>query len=152
LVNTDENLIDPSQSHPQLHNKDWVWFDPAFGWITDVGNVNDPSFLDQAAPALLVIGVNLLTSGVGSVFVNAIGAGVTQFVVNGHINFNDLLQSALSAGLTAEVLDGTGLGGTGGSIGDVLGHMTGRAGVQGVIKELTGGKFSDGALQGLVDQ
>ncbi|MDR2155321.1 MAG: hypothetical protein LBE78_09900, partial [Burkholderiaceae bacterium] len=167
--------VDPNHTPSGLGDKDAVWFDPQVGWTTYQDNTGQ-SFLDKAFPVIFGTAMGFLSgglaSGIGTAITGAtegaafsavagavsgtIGSAATQMAANGKINFGDTLLAALSSGLSAGVLDspmlndalGIKLGDTGGTFGEIIGRTFARAGAQGVIQELVGGKFKDGALQG----
>ena len=111
-INCPDTMIDPKDP-PRLFNKDLVWFDPTLGWMTDQDNINDDTWLDKLAPAIVGLAATVMTggaaaglgaaisSGTGGVISSAvatsaisgvIGSAATQLAVNGKVNFGSLLQ------------------------------------------------------------
>jgi hypothetical protein len=89
-------------------------------------------------------------AGLGSMASTAISSAASQMAGTDKINFGAVLKDVVSAGLTNGMLDSSlmknmGLSGTGAS---AIGRITGQAGVQGVVQQLTGGNFLDGLKQG----
>ena len=155
-----EHHLDPDRI-TKLNNKEFVWFDPVHGFSTDPDNVKG-DWLDRAFPvvfagamsvmtmgaasaAMGVASTSTLTAGQGAVL-GAVGSATNQLVSGGRLDFKQMLLAAVSGGATAGLMNVTGFGNMMRS--DVLstrlmGHA-GRAGVQGLVQQATGGKFIDG--------
>ena len=153
IDNGDETLVDPKDP-PSLINKDMVWFDPAFGWMTDPNNIKG-DWLDKVGPALFGAFASFVTGGIaGPVVGGMIGSAATQLAANGKIDFGSVLKGAVTAGLANGILNSDAFvnAGLSGADSTVIGRMLGQAGVRGTLAELTGGKFLDGALQGVTGE
>ena len=164
--------VDPG-APPDLHNAQAVWFDPGLGWVTERANiVVKQDFFDQAFPVLVGIGAAWATAGLAAGAGGAVGsatgsavlgaaaqAGVaalavstaTQIVINGRIDFGQLVRSTLGGAITGGLMQATG-------VADALKSaafatralaVTGQATVQGSVQELLGGHFKDGFTAGL---
>jgi hypothetical protein len=75
-----------------------------------------------------------------------------QLTTGGKINLGNMLRSALTAGVTFGVMDVSGVSGALQSTElatRTLGHL-GKAGLQGLLQEATGGKFKDGLTNSLI--
>lgn len=78
----------------------------------------------------------------------AFNSAVLQFVVNGKVDFGQVVKSAVSGGVTAGMSKLPGVGqyidGAANTFGQRLMEYTGRATVQGALQTVLGGKFQDG--------
>lgn len=149
---------------PELHQREAVWFDTALGWVTARENiVVKDGFLDKlakvsfgVAAAWMVGRLDFLTFGPGTAgqiasqaAVGATTAAVTQLAFTGRLDFGGLLRTALTSGLTAGLAQVPQLQpwlATQPGLGLDPARLLGRAGLQGLLQEATGGRFSDGAL------
>ncbi|MFD1712823.1 hypothetical protein ACFSF0_19705, partial [Ottowia flava] len=115
----------------------------------------------SAATSGMLSGVmaNTFGTGIGGAIATGAASGalsstVMQFIVNGKVDFGDVLKSALSGGATAGIgkLPGVGqfIDGSAGSFGARLMEHTGRATVQGALQTVLGGNFKDGFTNGLI--
>ena len=152
---------------PELHQREAVWFDPALGWVTARENiVVKDGFLDKlakvsfgVAAAWMVGRLDFLVFGPGTAgqiasqaAVGTTTAAVTQLAFTGRLDFASLLHTALTSSLTAGLgqvpalrpwlAQQPGLDPT---------RLLGRAGLQGLLQEATGGRFADGALASLAN-
>ena len=87
-----------------------------------------------------------------SMALGAISSATMQLTTGGKIDLDDLLRSALTAGVSFGVMNATGMNELlqGGDLATrSLGHL-GKAGLQGVLQEATGGKFKDGLTNSLL--
>jgi hypothetical protein len=152
VQNHNETLVDPKDP-PSMYQKDMVWFDPGFGWMTDPGNIKEgddwfskvASFGFGAAAGFMAGGF-----GFGAIAQGAVSSAASQMASTDKINFGALLKGAISSGLTSgilgsDVMQNAGLSGANAS---AIGRIAGQAGVSGVVQQLTGGKFLDGLKQG----
>ena len=158
--------LSPEQNR-DLINNEYLWFDPVNGWSTDLANNirQSTSLLDKALPMVFAGVMTFATAGVfgitaasasaslgQSMALGAIGSATMQLTTGGKIDLGDLLRSALTAGVTFGVTNLTGLG-TALQSADLatrsLGHL-GKAGLQGLLQEATGGQFKDGLTNSLL--
>ena len=158
--------LTPEQNR-DLINNEYLWFDPVNGWSTDLANNirQSTSLLDKALPMVFAGVMTFATAGVfgitaasasaslgQSMALGAIGSATMQLTTGGKIDLGDLLRSALTAGVTFGVTNLTGLG-TARQSADLatrsLGHL-GKAGLQGLLQEATGGQFKDGLTNSLL--
>ncbi|MCZ8092085.1 MAG: hypothetical protein O9331_01205 [Acidovorax sp.] len=163
-----ESTLEKTQLTPEqnrrLINNEYLWFDPVNCWSTDLENNIRPSssFLDKAMPtlfgaALSFIGLppvgNFLAQAGAGTFVQgavmgALGSSITQLASTGELNFGSMLRSALTGGITSGVMEFSGmremLQST--DLGTRSLANFGKAGLQGVLQEATGGKFKDGFI------
>ena len=158
--------LTPEQNR-DLINNEYLWFDPVNGWSTDLANNirQSTSLLDKALPMVFAGVMTFATAGVfgitaasasaslgQSMALGAIGSATMQLTTGGKIDLGDLLRSALTAGVTFGVTNLTGLG-TALQSADLatrsLGHL-GKAGLQGLLQEATGGQFKDGLTNSLL--
>ena len=100
--------------------------------------------LTAGAASAVMAGANVAVRGA---VVGAVGSSTMQYVSTGSVNFRTVLQSALAGGVTAGVLNVTGLDSMtaqGTPLATRLQGYAGRAVVQGAVQQMTGGKFVDG--------
>ncbi|MDO5288360.1 MAG: LysM domain-containing protein [Pseudomonadota bacterium] len=160
-VQRPDTQLDPDRI-TKLHNKEFVWFDPQLGFVTDEANLRE-SWIDRAFPAIVggvmsVMSMGAASAAMGitagstatvgqSMVLGAVGNATMQVVSSGgRLNFGSLLQATLSAGLSNSLMRIPGLQNLGASQNlseRLMGHL-GRAGVQGVIQQVNGGSFRDG--------
>ena len=156
-------VLDPARP-PELHQREAVWFDTALGWVTARENiVVKDGFLDKlakvsfgVAAAWMVGRLDFLAFGPGTAgqiasqaAVGATTAAVTQLAFTGRLDFGGLLRTALTSGLTAGLAQVPQLQpwlATQTGLGLDPARLLGRAGLQGLLQEATGGRFADGAL------
>ncbi len=158
--------LTPEQNR-DLINNEYLWFDPVNGWSTDLAtNIKQStSFLDKALPMVFAGVMTFATAGAfgitaasastslgQSMALGAISSATMQLTTGGKIDLGDLLRSALTAGVSFGVMNATGMNELlqGGDLATrSLGHL-GKAGLQGVLQEATGGKFKDGLTNSLL--
>jgi hypothetical protein len=158
--------LTPEQNR-DLINNEYLWFDPVNGWSTDLANniKQSTSFLDKALPMVFAGVMTFATAGAfgitaasastslgQSMALGAISSATMQLTTGGKIDLGDLLRSALTAGVSFGVMNATGMNELlqGGDLATrSLGHL-GKAGLQGVLQEATGGKFKDGLTNSLL--
>ena len=158
--------LTPEQNR-DLINNEYLWFDPVNGWSTDLANNirQSTSFLDKALPMVFAGVMTFATAGAfgitaasastslgQSMALGAISSATMQLTTGGKIDLGDLLRSALIAGVSFGVMNATGMNELlqGGDLATrSLGHL-GKAGLQGVLQEATGGKFKDGLTNSLL--
>jgi hypothetical protein len=148
---------------PEMFDPTAVWFDPALGLVTSNANLVPEDSLAETVVITVVIGV--VTWGIGSAIcgaaqlaVTSVGGGAimgaTSAVIgglfqNGTVSFEDVVRGAVTGAITAAVaqnLDSWGVDPQTKAITDWgarAGAATGKATVQGILAELTGGKFKD---------
>ena len=152
---------------PELHQREAVWFDPALGWVTARENiVVKDGFLDKLAKvsfgvavAGMVGRIDLLVFGSGTAgqiasqaAVGTTTAAVTQLAFTGRLDFGSLLRTALTSGLTAGLAQVPALQPwLATQPGLDPAQWLGRAGLQGLLQQATGGHFADGALASLAN-
>src|SRR3989344_4074173 len=157
--------LTPEQNR-DLINNEYLWFDPVNGWSTDLANNirQSTSFLDKALPMVFAGVMTFATAGAfgitaasastslgQSMALGAISSTTMQLTTGGKIDLGDLLRSALTAGVSFGMMNATGMNELlqGGDLATrSLGHL-GKAGLQGVLQEATGGKFKDGLTNSL---
>ena len=163
-------------SPPKLYDNGLVYFVPTWGFVTPAQNIkpDDPEFIEQLVPALIVAAVSYVSAGTlgpaaagamgltttaaatgatvlttAGVMVSAAVAGAATSMVsgmiNGNLSFKGILQGALTAGLFRGVEIATNTPMS--SMGTVASIAT-RTTVQGAVQALMGGSFKDGALAG----
>ena len=158
--------LSPEQNR-DLINNEYLWFDPVNGWSTDLENNIRPSssFLDKAIPLVFAGGLTMMTAGAfgitaasastslgQSMALGAISSASMQLTTGGKLDLGNILRSALTAGVTFGVTKFTELGNLLSSTDTAtrtLGHL-GKAGLQGLLQEATGGKFKDGLTNSLI--
>ncbi|MES2928519.1 MAG: hypothetical protein V4843_16970 [Pseudomonadota bacterium] len=158
--------LTPEQNR-DLINNEYLWFDPVNGWSTDLANniKQSTSFLDKALPMVFAGVMTFATAGAfgitaasastslgQSMALGAISSATMQLTTGGKIDLGDLLRSALTAGVSFGVMNATGMNELlqGGDLATrSLGHL-GKAGLQGLLQEATGGKFKDGLTNSLL--
>ncbi len=158
--------LTPEQNR-DLINNEYLWFDPVNGWSTDLANniKQSTSFLDKALPMVFAGVMTFATAGAfgitaasastslgQSMALGAISSATMQLTTGGKIDLGDLLRSALTAGVSFGMMNATGMNELlqGGDLATrSLGHL-GKAGLQGVLQEATGGKFKDGLTNSLL--
>jgi hypothetical protein len=147
---------------PEMFDPTAVWFDPALGLVTSNANLVPEDSWAETVVITVVIGV--VTWGIGTAVCTAYGIsnavatgaimGGTSAVIgglfqNGTVSFDDVVRGAVTGALTAAVaqnLDSWGVDPQTKAITDWgarAGAATGKATVQGILAELTGGKFKD---------
>ena len=151
---------------PRLHNRDAVGFDLEAGWATAHGNIKQKrdwfetivqaaivgvvSYVSAGTLGPAVAGAIGVTSATGVAVVSAAVAGAAGSLaggmMNGSVNFKDILRGALAGGLSAGLLN-TLTPAVQAAAGPV-GTLALRTTVQGGIQALLGGEFKDGALAG----
>lgn len=151
---------------PRLHNRDAVGFDLEAGWATAHGNIKHKrdwfetivqaaivgvvSYVSAGTLGPAVAGAIGVTSATGVAVVSAAVAGAAGSLaggmMNGNVNFKDILRGALAGGLSAGLLN-TLTPAVHAAAGPV-GTLALRTTVQGGIQALLGGEFKDGALAG----
>jgi len=151
---------------PRLHNRDAVGFDLEAGWATAHGNIRHKrdwfetivqaaivgvvSYVSAGTLGPAVAGAIGVTSATGVAVVSAAVAGAAGSLaggmMNGSVNFKDILRGALAGGLSAGLLN-TLTPAVHAAAGPV-GTLALRTTVQGGIQALLGGEFKDGALAG----
>ena len=138
-----------------------MWFDPQLGFVTDDNNLKG-SWIDRAFPVLMGAAFGAMGVGVvGGVLANAggvvqaaasgaVGSALNQFVSTGRVNMRSVLQAALTGGASAGLVQATGLGALAqsGQLGDRLLHHAGRASLQGLMTQASGGRFGEGFMNG----
>ena len=166
-----ESTLQKTQLTPEhnrrLINNEYLWFDPVNGWSTDLDNNIRPSssFLDKAIPLVFAGGLTMITAGAfgitaasassslgQSMALGAISSASMQLTTGGKLDLGNILRSALTAGVTFGVTKFTELGNLLSSTDTAtrtLGHL-GKAGLQGLLQEATGGKFKDGLTNSLI--
>ena len=166
-----ESTLQKTQLTPEhnrrLINNEYLWFDPVNGWSTDLENNIRPSssFLDKAIPLVFAGGLTMMTAGAfgitaasastslgQSMALGAISSASMQLATGGKLDLGNILRSALTAGVTFGVMDVSGVSGALQSTElatRTLGHL-GKAGLQGLLQEATGGKFKDGLTNSLI--
>jgi hypothetical protein len=158
--------LTPDQNR-DLINNEYLWFDPVNGWSTDLArNIRQStSFLDKALPIVFAGVMTFATAGAFGITtasastslgqtmaLGAFNSATLQLTTGGKIDLGDLLRSALTAGVSFGLMDATGMNTLlqGGDLATrSLGHL-GKAGLQGVLQEITGGKFKDGLANSLL--
>ena len=161
-------LLDPARP-PELHQREAVWFDSSLGWVTARENiVVKDGFLDKlakvsfgVAAAWMVGRLDFLAFGPGTAgqiasqaAVGATTAAVTQLAFTGRLDFGNLLRTALTSGLTAGLAQVPQLQpwlATQPGLALDPARLLGRAGLQGLMQQATGGRFADGALASLAN-
>lgn len=165
-----DHHLDPNRI-TKLNDKEFVWFDPAHGFVTDSDNLKG-DWLDRAAPYLFSAAITAMTFGAGSTvsagITSAVGTGTAgqvaigasmafvgnsslQLAATGTINFGQLARATLSGGVTAGLLSVTGLDQAAqGSFSQRLMQHTGRATLQGAVQSVMGGKFKDGFINSMM--
>ena len=152
--------LDPSRI-TKLIDKEFVWFDPQRGFCTDADNLK-PSGIDKAFPIVFAGVMSVMTAGVAgaamgvtsaatatvgqSMVMGAVGNATLQFVGGGRFSFQQMLTSALTAGAASAISSASGIGqmlNSSDAATRAMGHL-GRAGVQGVLQRVSGGKFING--------
>ncbi|MFZ5542576.1 MAG: hypothetical protein ACOZJZ_03380, partial [Pseudomonadota bacterium] len=93
-----------AQGHPELHQREAVWFDPAMGFVTHAANVvQHEDWIDKAAPVVFAAFMTWLTcGGAGSLFA-AGSAGASAAAAS---SMSTLVGSA-AAGATGSAVAGT---------------------------------------------
>lgn len=158
--------LTPEQNR-DLINKEYLWFDPVNGWSTDLANNirQSSNFLDKALPMVFAGVMTFATAGAFGITaasastslgqtmaLGAISSATLQLTTGGKIDLGELLRSALTAGVSFGVMNATGMNELlqGGDLATrSLGHL-GKAGLQGLLQEATGGKFKDGLTNSLL--
>ena len=158
--------LTPEQNR-DLINKEYLWFDPVNGWSTDLANNirQSSNFLDKALPMVFAGIMTFATAGAFGITaasastslgqtmaLGAISSATLQLTTGGKIDLGELLRSALTAGVSFGVMNATGMNELlqGGDLATrSLGHL-GKAGLQGLLQEATGGKFKDGLTNSLL--
>ena len=151
---------------PRLHNRDAVGFDLEAGWATAHGNIKHKrdwfetivqaaiigvvSYVSAGTLGPAVAGAIGVSSATGVAVVSAAVAGAAGSLaggmMNGNVNFKDILRGALAGGLSAGLLNT--LAPTVNAVAGPVGTLALRTTVQGGIQALLGGEFKDGALAG----
>ncbi|PIF28163.1 hypothetical protein CLU88_3069 [Acidovorax sp. 56] len=162
----EKTQLTPEQNR-RLINNEYLWFDPVNGWSTDLENNIRPSnsFIDKAFPLVFAGVMTMMTAGAfgitaasastslgQSMALGAISSANMQLATGGKINLGNMLRSALTAGVTFGVMDVSGVSGALQSTElatRTLGHL-GKAGLQGLLQEASGGKFKDGLTNSLI--
>ena len=156
--------LTPEQNR-DLINKEYLWFDPVNGWSTDLANNirQSSNFLDKALPMVFAgvmtfatagaFGITAASTSLGQTMaLGAISSATLQLTTGGKIDLGELLRPALTAGVSFGVMNATGMNELlqGGDLATrSLGHL-GKAGLQGLLQEATGGKFKDGLTNSLL--
>ena len=158
--------LTPEQNR-DLINNEYLWFDPVNGWSTDLANNirQSSNFLDKALPMVFAGVMTFATAGAFGITaasastslgqtmaLGAISSATLQLTTGGKIDLGELLRSALTAGVSFGVMNATGMNELlqGGDLATrSLGHL-GKAGLQGLLQEATGGKFKDGLTNSLL--
>jgi len=153
----------------QMFDPEAVWFDSTLGFVTANENIVPEKSTAETIVITAVIGV--VTWGIGSVVCSGVGVatasaaggailGATGAVVgglfqSGTVRFEDVVRGAIVGaigGKFAEHYGNAGLDPKTGAVvdwGARLGSIGGRAGLQGLLTELSGGDFKDGFLTSL---
>ncbi|QTD45633.1 hypothetical protein [Ottowia testudinis] len=152
--------LDPSRI-TKLNHTEAVWFDPVHGFSTSLDNLKD-GWMDKAVPVVLGAALSVVTAGaagaamgvtatsgvtIGQGMVMAAVGNTTMQLVGGRdFNFKQLLISTLSAGATTFISNASGLGQMLKSpdIATRLAGHAGRASLQGLLQQASGGKFITG--------
>jgi hypothetical protein len=106
----------------------------------------------MTAGAFGITAASASTSLGQSMALGAISSANMQLATGGKINLGNMLRSALTAGVTFGVMDVSGVSGALQSTElatRTLGHL-GKAGLQGLLQEATGGQFKDGLTNSLI--
>jgi A nuclease family of the HNH/ENDO VII superfamily with conserved AHH len=150
---------------PRLNDRNAVGFDVDAGWVTDPRNIHESrDWFETAVTGFIVGVVSYATFGAASTWAAGVfGSGTTTAavatgaltgmagsaasgVINGNLEFKDILRGALAGGLTAGLMTqyGAAVQGAAGGAGTIALRTT----VQGAIQALLGGSFKDGAIAG----
>jgi hypothetical protein len=156
-----------TEQNRRLINSEYLWFDPVNGWSTDLENNIRPSnsLIDKAFPLVFAGAMTMVTAGAfgitaasastslgQSMALGAISSASMQLTTGGKIDLGNMLRSALTAGVTFGVMDVSGVSGALQSTElatRTLGHL-GKAGLQGLLQEASGGKFREGLTNSLI--
>ena len=166
----------PLDGHYELNEPDAVFFDPLMGFVTQEENYKvESDWTDMIIPVLMAgavaaaaspVGAQALgfTSGTTGFAVAAAGVGaatssmMTGLMMNGRIDMDNVLRSALVGVITAGVaqkLDWVGVDPNNvNHVVDWGSHITAigaKAAFSGVLQAITGGKFSEGFAQSLAN-
>ncbi len=166
----------PLDASPQLRDASEVGFDPTMGFVTTVDNFNsDPDWTDSLIPLLIgaaagaVLGPMAATAmkiGVGATAVVGAGVGAavatttSSLLLTGRVDMDDVLKSAVTAMVTAGLVQnlgldklGLGLDAAGRAVvtdwGQRILAMGGQATISGILRDLTGGSFGQGFVQSM---
>ncbi|NRF69424.1 hypothetical protein HLB44_20700 [Aquincola sp. S2] len=148
---------------PEMFDPKAVWFDPALGFVTANQNLVPEDSWAETIVITVVIGV--VTWGIGSVVCAGAGVATTSVVggaimgatgaivgglfQNGTVSFEDVVRGAVTGaimGAVTEKLGNVGIDAKTGAVTDWgarLGVASGKATLQGILAELTGGEFKD---------
>ncbi|MDO5290735.1 MAG: LysM peptidoglycan-binding domain-containing protein [Pseudomonadota bacterium] len=150
--------INPERPPSRLLDPSAVWFDPAEGWTTSRANYKD-SWFERVMPMVVGGVASVATMGAASslmgaatntvvrgAVMGAVGSATMQLAVTGKLDFGSMLRSALTGGASAALTPMLGLNqlASGASAGEALLHHAGRAGLQGLLQQASGGRFRDG--------